>query len=54
MNFFQVLALVIEGRRGRRGSRRGRPNSANYHKLDSNLEEAVTSSCNKNTANIIY
>ncbi|GJQ69468.1 hypothetical protein Trydic_g6575 [Trypoxylus dichotomus] len=50
----KVLALVIEGRRGRRGSRRGRPNSANYHKLDSNLEEAVTSSCNKNTTNIIY
>ncbi|XP_022904777.2 trans-Golgi network integral membrane protein TGN38-like [Onthophagus taurus] len=51
----KVLALVIEGRRGRRNSRRsGRPNSANYHKLDSNLEEAVTSSVHKNTTNIIY
>ncbi|XP_065170827.1 LOW QUALITY PROTEIN: trans-Golgi network integral membrane protein 1-like [Atheta coriaria] len=49
----KVLALVLEGRRGRRQPRR-RPNSANYHKLDSNLEEAVTSSCDKTTSNVIY
>lgn len=51
---FQILALVLEGRKGRRPTRSRRPNSANYHKLDSNLEEAVTSSCSKNTTQVIY
>jgi len=49
----KIFALVLEGRKGKRQQRR-RPNSANYHKLDSNLEEAVTSACIKNTANVIY
>lgn len=50
----KILALVVEGRKGRRPSRTRRPNSANYRKLDSNLEEAVTSSCNKNATQVIY
>lgn len=51
----KVLALLLEGKSGRRGSRMGRrPNSANYHKLDSNLEEAISSSCTKNASNVIY
>lgn len=50
----KILALVLEGRKGRRPSRSRRPNSANYHKLDTTLEEAVTSSCNKNTTQVIY
>lgn len=49
----KILAIVLEGRKGKRQQRR-RPNSANYHKLDSNLEEAVTSSCSKNATNVIY
>lgn len=50
----KILAIVLEGRKGRRSQRR-RPNSANYHKLDCNLEEAVTSTCsNKSTTNVIY
>ncbi|XP_031332538.1 trans-Golgi network integral membrane protein 2-like [Photinus pyralis] len=50
----KILALVLEGRRGRRPSRTRRPNSSNYRKLDSTLEEAVTSSCNKNSTQVIY
>lgn len=50
----KILALVLEGRRGRRSSRTRRPNSSNYRKLDSTLEEAVTSSCNKNSTQVIY
>ncbi|XP_063926164.1 trans-Golgi network integral membrane protein 1-like isoform X2 [Zophobas morio] len=50
----KILALILEGRRGKRQYRGRRPNSANYHKLDSNLEEAITSSCKKNTNNVIY
>lgn len=50
----KILALVLEGRKGRRPSRTRRPNSSNYRKLDSTLEEAVTSSCNKNSAQVIY
>jgi len=49
----KILAMLLEGRREKRHQRR-RPNSANYHKLDCNLEEAVTSSCNKNTSSVIY
>nr|XP_008201128.1 PREDICTED: trans-Golgi network integral membrane protein 1 isoform X1 [Tribolium castaneum] len=50
----KILALILEGRRGKRQYRGRRPNSANYHKLDSNLEEAISSSCKKNTSNVIY
>ncbi|XP_066141673.1 trans-Golgi network integral membrane protein 1-like [Euwallacea fornicatus] len=51
----KVLALLLEGKRGKRNGRNvRRPNSANYHKLDSNLEEAMSSSCTKNTSNVIY
>ncbi|KAK5650385.1 hypothetical protein RI129_001414 [Pyrocoelia pectoralis] len=50
----KILALVLEGRKGRRPSRTRRPNSSNYRKLDSTLEEAVTSSCNKNSTQVIY
>ncbi|KAG5894042.1 hypothetical protein JTB14_037887 [Gonioctena quinquepunctata] len=53
-NRIKVMALVLEGKRNKRSYRERRPNSANYHKLDSNLEEAITSSCTKNTNNIIY
>lgn len=48
------MALVLEGKRSKRQYRGRRPNSANYHKLDSNLEEAISSSCTKNSSNIIY
>ncbi|KAF5295121.1 hypothetical protein FQA39_LY13272 [Lamprigera yunnana] len=50
----KILALVLEGRKGKRHTRGKRPNSANYRKLDTTLEEAVTSSCNKNTTQVIY
>ncbi|XP_066251092.1 putative mediator of RNA polymerase II transcription subunit 26 [Euwallacea similis] len=51
----KVLALLLEGKRGKRNGRNARrPNSANYHKLDSNLEEAMSSSCTKNASNVIY
>ncbi|KAL1517165.1 hypothetical protein ABEB36_000964 [Hypothenemus hampei] len=51
----KILALLLEGKRGKRSGRQSRrPNSANYHKLDSNLEEAMSSSCAKNTSNVIY
>nr|CAD7602784.1 unnamed protein product [Timema genevievae] len=39
--------------RSRKGSRR-RPNTAGYRKLDSNLEEAVTSSCSQSVTHVIY
>ncbi|KAJ8985359.1 hypothetical protein NQ317_008392 [Molorchus minor] len=50
----RVMALVVEGKRGKRQYRGRRPNSANYHKLDSNMEEAISSSCNKNSSHVIY
>ncbi|KAF7281580.1 hypothetical protein GWI33_004547 [Rhynchophorus ferrugineus] len=50
----KILALILEGKRGRRSSRGRRPNSINYHKLDSNLEEAISSSCPKGSTNVIY
>ncbi|XP_058791119.1 trans-Golgi network integral membrane protein 2-like [Phymastichus coffea] len=51
----KILAIVLEGRQSKRnrGSRR-RPNTANYRKLDSNLEEAVTSQCSTNVTHVIY
>lgn len=55
-NKTKVLALVIEGRRGRRYSRSGgrRKHSAEYRRLDSNLEEAIQSSGQVHAAQIIY
>lgn len=57
-NKTKVLALVIEGRRGRSGySRNGsrrKHHSAEYRKLDSNLEEAIQSNDQVLTTQIIY
>ncbi|CAH0559650.1 unnamed protein product [Brassicogethes aeneus] len=50
----KLFALLLEGKRNKRSSRTRRPNSASYHKLDSNLEEAITSECSKNTSHVIY
>jgi len=49
---FQILALALEGR-SRRGTRR-RPNTSAYRKLDSNLEEAVTSTGSTSVTHVIY
>lgn len=57
-NKTKVLALVIEGRRGRSGysrsSSRRKHHSAEYRKLDSNLEEAIQSNDQVLTTQIIY
>lgn len=55
-NKTKVLALVIEGRRGRRYSRNGgrRRHSAEYRRLDSNLEEAIQSNSQVHVTQIIY
>ncbi|CAH1119192.1 unnamed protein product [Phaedon cochleariae] len=53
-NRLKVMALVLEGKRNKRQYRGRRPNSANYHKLDSNLEEAISSNVTKNSSNVIY
>lgn len=50
----KVLAFILEGKKNRRPGRARRPNSANYHKLDTNLEEAISSSCTKTATNVIY
>ncbi|XP_033215709.1 trans-Golgi network integral membrane protein 1-like [Belonocnema kinseyi] len=50
----KVLAMFLEGRRSRNGRGRRRPSTANYRKLDCNLEEAVTSQCNSNVTHVIY
>lgn len=57
-NKSKILALLIEGRRSRtyssRGSRR-KQHSAEYRKLDSNLEEAIQSDgSHMTTSQIIY
>ncbi|XP_059479193.1 trans-Golgi network integral membrane protein 2-like [Neocloeon triangulifer] len=50
----KILALLLEGRRNNSGSRR-RPNSSNYRKLDTNLEEAITSPAPQSTnSHVIY
>lgn len=51
---FQILAIVLEGRRARNSRGRRRPSTANYRKLDCTLEEAVTSQCNANVTHVIY
>ncbi|PSN57551.1 hypothetical protein C0J52_00486 [Blattella germanica] len=48
----KILALALEGR-SRRSTRR-RPNTSGYRKLDSNLEEAVTSACSTSVTHVIY
>ncbi|XP_057655520.1 trans-Golgi network integral membrane protein TGN38-like isoform X1 [Diorhabda carinulata] len=53
-NRLKVFALLLEGKRGKRQHRGRRPNSANYHKLDTNLEEAISSNVNKNPTNVIF
>lgn len=52
--FFQILAIVLEGRRSRSNRGRRRPSTASYRKLDCTLEEAVTSQCNANVTHVIY
>lgn len=49
----KIMAIILEGRRSR-GGRGRRRHSANYRKLDCNLEEAVNSQCDSNTTNVIY
>lgn len=48
----KIFALALEGR-SRRSTRR-RPNTSGYRKLDSNLEEAVTSACSTSVTHVIY
>lgn len=57
-NKSKMLALMLEGRRssttnGRSGLSR-RKHTAAYRKLDSNLEEAITSSANGRSTQVIY
>lgn len=55
-NKSKVLALVLEGRRGSnsRGGSGRRKHTAAYRKLDSNLEEAITSGASSRASQIIY
>lgn len=55
-NKTKMLALVLEGRRGPNGGRGigRRKHTAAYRKLDSNLEEAITSNTSGRTTQIIY
>jgi len=57
----KLIALMLEGRRGRNGSRRsrsgsksGRSSSAQYRKLDNNLEEAMGPSSSTSFREVIY
>ncbi|XP_012288928.1 trans-Golgi network integral membrane protein 1-like [Orussus abietinus] len=50
----KILAIALEGRRGKSGRGRRRPSTASYRKLDCTLEEAVTSQCNSNVTHVIY
>ncbi|XP_063244334.1 trans-Golgi network integral membrane protein 1-like isoform X2 [Bacillus rossius redtenbacheri] len=49
----KILALTLEGH-SKRNSRRRHQSSTKYRKLDSNLEEAVTSSCKQSVTSVIY
>lgn len=49
----KIIAMAVEGKKGRNTGRR-RPNSANYHKLDSNLEEAMSSNIASTNSYVIY
>lgn len=53
-NKTKILALLLEGRRGDKGRNGRRKHTAAYRKLDSNLEEAITSSASGRTTQIIY
>lgn len=56
-NKTKVLALVIEGRRGRHrggGGGRRKSHSAEYRRLDQNLDEAINSSAHVQKTQIIY
>jgi len=56
-NKTKMLALMLEGRRSSTNGRSGltrRKHTAAYRKLDSNLEEAITSSANGRSAQVIY
>lgn len=49
----KIIAMAVEGKKGRSTGRR-RPNSASYHKLDSNLEEAMSSNLASTNSYVIY
>ena len=49
----KIIAMAVEGKKGRNTGRR-RPNSASYHKLDSNLEEAMSSNLSSTNSYVIY
>ncbi|KAG4074315.1 hypothetical protein HA402_008724 [Bradysia odoriphaga] len=56
-NKSKMLALMLEGRRSSTNGRSGlsrRKHTAAYRKLDSNLEEAITSSGNGRSTQVIY
>lgn len=56
-NKSKMLALMLEGRRSSTSGRSGvsrRKHTAAYRKLDSNLEEAITSSGNGRSTQVIY
>ncbi|XP_037030294.1 trans-Golgi network integral membrane protein 2-like [Bradysia coprophila] len=56
-NKSKMLALLLEGRRSNTNGRSGlsrRKHTAAYRKLDSNLEEAITSSGNGRSTQVIY
>lgn len=56
-NKSKMLALMLEGRRSNTNGRGGlsrRKHTAAYRKLDSNLEEAITSSGNGRSTQVIY
>lgn len=56
-NKTKMLALMLEGRRSSANGRSGlsrRKHTAAYRKLDSNLEEAITSSANGRSTQVIY
>ncbi len=50
----KILALILEGRRKKGGSRRSRSSSAQYRKLDNNLEEAMGGNGSDSLRQIIY
>merc|ERR1712080_30601 len=57
----KLIALILEGRRGRStgrrsrsGSRSGRNSSAQYRKLDNNLEEAMGPNSSSSYSQVIY
>ena len=52
----KIIALVLEGRRRNPSSRGGarRSSSAQYRKLDNNLEEAMADNSDDNLRHVIY